>query len=91
MTETATTLSNATESEQHALQETLPALRKAAADQLRLTVLRILRRDTFSVQELCQILADFPVDSQDLQNTPVDGKVLDSKFRWLLLFPEETF
>lgn len=36
--------------------DTLTALLKAAADQLRLSVLRILRRDTFSVQELSQIL-----------------------------------
>lgn len=36
--------------------DTLVALLKAAADQLRLSVLRILRRDTFSVQELSQIL-----------------------------------
>ncbi len=36
--------------------DALTALLKAAADQLRLSVLRILRRDTFSVQELCQIL-----------------------------------
>lgn len=36
--------------------DALATLLKAAADQLRLSVLRILRRDTFSVQELCQIL-----------------------------------
>ncbi len=36
--------------------DALTTLLKAAADQLRLSVLRILRRDTFSVQELCQIL-----------------------------------
>lgn len=36
--------------------DTLATLLKAAADQLRLSILRILRRDTFSVQELCQIL-----------------------------------
>ncbi len=36
--------------------DALISLLKAAADQLRLSVLRILRRDTFSVQELSQIL-----------------------------------
>lgn len=51
MTESALQISSG-----HETRDALVALLKAAADQLRLSVLRILRRDTFSVQELSQIL-----------------------------------
>lgn len=52
MTETA--LQSVAPNSDH--RDALTTLLKAAADQLRLSVLRILRRDTFSVQELSQIL-----------------------------------
>lgn len=51
MTESALQLNSGNDT-----RDALAALLKAAADQLRLSVLRILRRDTFSVQELSQIL-----------------------------------